>query len=245
MNTASPRLWIAGTAALSVLLVLAAWFLLIAPKRAQAADLRQQTVDTAASNATLEARVAELKLQSAELPARKAELDLGRRAMPQDPELATLTRDLSAIAADTGVTLMSITPGVPAAVLSTTPAAAAPAGDPAAASDPAAAAAAAPTATGLSQISLSVQVVGPFAASTAFLDRVQTDLERALAVDGLNVQAEKAADATGGKPAVTNGDVTFTLTGRVFVLDPEATSTTASAAGGTTTTAPAAATTDS
>jgi type IV pilus assembly protein PilO len=216
MTMSKTRLWIAGTAALCVVMVLASWFLLIAPKRAEAADLRQQTADTATSNDTLAARVEELKAQFAQLPQRKAELAEIQRAMPQDPALATLTRDLERLAGESGVTLMSIAPGVPAPVLP----AAAPL--PAAGTDPAAAAPVPAASTGLSQMSVALQVVGPFAKSTVFLEQVQTTLDRAFLVDGLNVLAEKPAEATGGKPAVGNGDVTFTITGRVFVLDTEA-----------------------
>jgi hypothetical protein len=51
------RKWTAGTVVLCLLFVTAAWLLLIGPKRAEAAELRQQTSDTQASNQTLQARI--------------------------------------------------------------------------------------------------------------------------------------------------------------------------------------------
>jgi hypothetical protein len=49
------RTWAAATAGICVLLILAAWFLLISPKRAEAADLRDQTVAQDQANQQTEA----------------------------------------------------------------------------------------------------------------------------------------------------------------------------------------------
>lgn len=230
MSTSSPRTWIAGTVVLSLVLVAAGWFLLIAPKRAEAADLREETVAAQGRNAQLEVRIAELKEQFAQLPQRKAELAAIRTAMPQDAELATLTRDLQRLAGDAGVTLMTITPGeltavVPTgAVVATAPAAEAGQGQEPATTDGAAAAAPATVPAGLSQVPLTISVVGSFDKSNSFLEKVQAELDRDYLVDTLNVVAEEPAEADAGKPAVVNGDVTMTLTGRVFVLAEDATS---------------------
>ena len=45
MRLTKSQLWISGTALVCVVIVLAGWFLLIAPKRAEAADLRDQTAE--------------------------------------------------------------------------------------------------------------------------------------------------------------------------------------------------------
>ena len=228
------RAWVAGTVVLCLLLVVASYFLLIGPKRAEAADLDLQTESTLSSNAALEVRVAELKAQFAELPDREAELAAVRRALPQDAAIPTLVRDLDALAAAAAVTLMSITPGVGTVVVDPTAVVAAPAapaegaapadGAAAAPTDPAAAAAV-PAGDVLLSVPTSLVVVGGFAEAEAFLEKLQTELARAFLVSGLTVTAETTpAAATGGKPAVDVGDVTMTITGSVFVLrSPDAT----------------------
>lgn len=219
MRLSKAQTWIGGTALVCVLIVVAGWFLLITPQRAEAADLRDQTVSAAQVNSQMEQRIAQLKADFAELPKHEAELAAIRLAMPEDPQLAALTRDLQALSTSSGVTLMSIAPGGLTAVLSPAPVAPAAAPDPAAAgsdaSDPAAGTGVNP---GLSELPVSVDVVGSFEAAEAFLDGLQTDIARRYLVDGLTVVAEKPSAAAAGKPAVGNGDVTFTVTGRVFVL---------------------------
>lgn len=226
MSMSKTRLWVIGTAVLSVLLVVAAYFLLIGPKRAEAAEFRQQTEDTQASNAQLESRIEQLKAQFAELPQRQAELAAIKQAMPEEAALPTLVRDLDSMASGAGVTLMTLAPGEPVAV--TPPAAAAPA--PAATeeasadaegSTPAPAATAAPAAADLLvSVPVSVTIVGDFYESELFLKALQAEMPRAFLVQSLTVQAEKEGDASGGKPATVNGDVTMTITGSVFVLKP-------------------------
>jgi hypothetical protein len=253
MNTSSPRVWIAGTVVLCLALVAAGWFLLVSPQRAEAADLRDQTEAADQRNAQLEVRIAELKEEFAQLPQRKAELAAVQKAMPADPELAVLTRDLQRLATEAGVTLMSISPGevstiVPSVVAAPEPVAptaetgaadaSAPADGAAAPVDGAASVEAPVVVTlppGLAQLPVSVVVVGPFEASREFLEKVQDQLDRDYLVDMLTVVAEEASGADGGKPAVSNGDVMMTLTGRVFVLDPDAATTSTGAVAGTST----------
>ena len=247
MSMSSTRTWIAGTVVLSLVLVAAGWFLLISPKRAEAAELRGETVTAQGRNLQLEARIAELKAQFAELPQRKAELAAVRTAMPQEAELATLTRDLQRLAAESGVTLMTIAPGeltslVPAGAVVAAPAEAPAAEEPRpprAAVPPRAPPRRAPTRraptpplprlpsqtvpAGLSQVPVTVTVVGSFDKANLFLQKVQEELDRDYLVDVLNVVAEAPAAAEAGKPAVVNGDVTMTVTGRIFVLAEDAT----------------------
>jgi Tfp pilus assembly protein PilO len=234
------RTWVAGTVVLCLLLSVAAWFLLIAPQRAAAAEFTEQAEAARAQNAQLQAKIAELKAQFAELPQRKAELAALKAAMPEEPALAALTRDLQAQADAAGVTLMSIAPAPAVAVVD--PAAVAAAAAAAAPADPAAegaapAPAAAPVAQDvLAAVPLTVTVVGSFDGASTFVKGVQTSLTRSYLLTGLNVVAEAdAAPAAGGKPAVANGDVTMTVTGSVFVLKPAATAAATTVAPTTTT----------
>lgn len=219
MTLSKTRLWIAGTVALCLVLTAAAWFLVISPTRAEAAELRTQRADTAVSNDQLQARIDTLVAQFATLDQKRAELAVVQEAMPQDPELALLNRKLEAESLTSGVVLMRVTPGAAVAAV----AAPAPAPVPAegAATEGAAtdgtAAAAVPTST-LQAIPVVVEVVGPFADVSTYLQGIQERLGRDFLIESLNVVAEKPAAATGAKPAVTNGDVTMTITGKVFVL---------------------------
>lgn len=241
MIATATRKWVAGTLVLCLLIAVAAWFLAISPKRAEAAELEQQTAAAQASNQQLAARIEQLKLQFAELPQYQAELAAIKQAMPEDPALPTLVRDLDAMAERTDVTLMSLAPGQPAAVAQPAPAQpAAPAEGGAAEGDsgesteaeegsdgaadaaaPAAGAAtAAPVGAGLVLVGIPVNIVtvGDFFKTEMFLKELQADMPRAFLVQNLTVQTEKEAEASGGRPATTNGDVTLTLTGSVFVL---------------------------
>ncbi|GAB2694361.1 hypothetical protein [Thalassiella azotivora] len=221
MAMTKARLWVIGTAVLSVLLVVAAYFLVLAPKRAEAADLRQQTEDTQFSNDLLQARVAQLRADFADLPLRQAELAAIQQAMPEDAALPTLVRDLDRLASSAGVTLLTVAPGEGVAV----PTAVAPAAAEAAPADaadgeavePAPVAPAAPTDL-LVSFPLSIEVLGSFFEVEVFLKSVQADMPRAFLVENLNVVAMEPADAAGGRPATANGDVTMTLSGSVFAL---------------------------
>ena len=220
------RVWVAGTLVLCVLLAVASWFLAIGPKRAQAAELEQQTVAVESENSQLEQRIAQLKVQFAELPQRQAELAAIKQAMPEDAALPTLVRDLDAMATASGVTLMTLTPGAPVAVQTAAPVAPAPAegAEPAetapaeGAAAPAAVTPAAPTDL-LVSIPTSIVVVGGFFESELFLKKLQSEMPRAFLVQNLTVAAETTStEASGGRPATENGDVTMTLAGSVFVL---------------------------
>lgn len=236
MRLTRSQLWITGTALLCAVILLAGWFLLIGPKRAEAADLRDQTANSALVNDQLELKIAQLKADFAELPQRKAELAAIKLAMPEETQLAALTRDLQALATGSGVTLMGITPGVAMPMVSAAQPVPAAAADGTATAESAETTTAAPVAdpnAGLSAVPVSVDVVGTFDASESFLKGVQSGMDRRYLVDGITATAETPAAATGGKPAVTNGDVTFTVTGRVFVLAPVAAAPAAPAVGTT------------
>ena len=226
MRLTKSQLWITGTAMVCAVIVLAGWFLLIAPKRAEAADLRDQTASAVQVNDQLAVRIEQLKLQKAELPQRKAELAAIKLAMPEDTQLASLTRELTALATASGVTLMRIEPGVVTPMVTAVAPAATPApaegAEPAEGADTTTTVVAPSPSSGLSAMPVSIEVLGSFEAAEAFVEAVQTGDRRYL-VDGLVSTAEKPSAASGGKPATVNGDVTLKLTGRVFVLAPVAT----------------------
>ena len=88
---------------LALLLVIAAWFLLIAPERSNAADLRDQVSAQEASNEQIALKTKQLEAQFASLPARQAQLAEIKQQMPDNPALPSLIRDLSSNATSAGV----------------------------------------------------------------------------------------------------------------------------------------------
>lgn len=229
------RTWSAATAALCVLLIVAAYFLLIAPKRAEAADLRDQTVAQDQANQQSRLKIQQLKAQYAELPSKQAELAVIKQQLPDNPALPTLIRTLTSMADASGVTLVSLAPAPPTAVVVAAAPVVAPAVAPAAAAAgapvtaPVAAAPAAPT-TSLFGIATTMIIKGDYAASTLFVQKLQAagvakegtqtakagaQMARAFLVQSIKV-APNADAATATKAA--KGQVQTSITGQVFVL---------------------------
>lgn len=230
MSATSTRTWTAAALALALVLTAAAWSLLIGPERAQALALREQVAGAEAANTALAARTAQLQRQLADLPAKQAELAALREAVPPEAELPELLRTLDRYAAESAVTLMGVSPGAPVAAAAATPAAPATAATPGEAVPVAPTAPVAdPSAPAVVEVPLTLTVIGDFFAVESFLRRVQVDMDRALLVTGLSMTAEAPGEATGGRPATVSGDVTLTVTGKVFVL-PDAASAPAVAA---------------
>lgn len=226
------RTWSAATAALCVLLIVAAWFLLIAPQRAEAADLRDQTVAQDQSNQQTRLKIQQLKAQYAALPAKQAELAIIKQQLPDNPALPTLIRTLTAMAESAGVTLVSLAPAPPAPFAGTgaavTPVAApvAPAAAPVAAGTTPATGA---STTQLLGIATNLVVKGDYAGSTLFLQKLQAasaaktgaQMARAFLVQSVKVAPDTstaAPSSTGSVSKPTKGQVQMTVSGQVFVL---------------------------
>src|SRR5215218_385373 len=110
-----------------ILAVLAAgWFLLVAPKRTEAAELQDQAASQNAANARLLTELDMLKQQQTELPQKQAELAVMRKQIPDNPALPTLIRDLTQAGRKVGVSIDNMSPAVPAPVAAAVPAVVAP-----------------------------------------------------------------------------------------------------------------------
>ena len=90
------RKWSLLAAVLVVAIFAAGWFLLIAPKRTEANDLKTQAATQERDNAALVQKLAELKAQQAELPQQRAKLAVFRTQIPDNPALPSLVRNLTA-----------------------------------------------------------------------------------------------------------------------------------------------------
>lgn len=211
------RTWSAATAGLCVLLILAAYFLLIAPKRAEAADLRDQTVAQDQANQQTQLKTQQLKAQYAQLPAKQAELAVIKQQLPDNPALPGLIRTLSAMADASGVTLVSLAPAPPAPF----------AGTAAPAARVAAPAAAASGTTQLFGIATNLVITGDYAGSTLFIQKLQaasakgsgSQLSRAFLVQSIKLAPFAQVDTgTAATSVAKKGQVQTTVTGQVFIL---------------------------
>ncbi len=202
------RAWVAGAAAAMVLLIIAGYFLAIHPKIAEASDLRAQRVSQEQANNQLSLDIAQLKSEFASLPAKQAELAVIQQQLPSAPNLPTMIRSLTGIGNEAGVTVVSISPSTPSA--------------------------SAGNVTGLFAIPVTVVVQGDFASSELFIQKLQTEVRRAFLVTAIGVT--KASGTPGSSTPPANGTVALTVTGDIFVLQPNAVATTGTAvtAAGTT-----------
>jgi type IV pilus assembly protein PilO len=211
--------WAALTCLVCVALVAATWFLLIGPRRAQAAELADQQVQAEAQNHDLERKIEELKAQFAELPQAQAELADFRREMPAEVDMPRLVRQLHHLASVSGVSVLAITPG------EAEPASgAAPGADPAAqpAAQPAGQDGQAPVpgssapSDQLIAIPITVSLRGDYFQAALFIKQVQTKLDRAFLVSSVDVV--KSVQGEPAEGSAEDGAVDLTLNGRVFLL---------------------------
>ncbi len=201
----SSRVWSAGAAVVGVLLVIAAWFLLISPQRSAAADLRDQTASQQAANDQIRIKTKQLQAQFASLPERQAQLAEIRQQMPDNPALPSLIRDLSSYADSAGVTLVSVAPGTPQAE---TPQQASTAAAPGAQPAPAAGAQ-------LMAIPTVVNASGTYSELTLYLQKLQSSMRRAFLVEGIQL----AHDSSGSSDKATAANaLQMTITGKIFQL---------------------------
>ncbi len=111
------RKWSALAVVLVAAIFAASWFLLISPKRSEAAELKGKAVSRADANARLEQQIQVLKAQQEDLPRQRARLATLRRQIPDNPALPSLIRDLTAAGRKTGVSIDSMSPAVPVALV--------------------------------------------------------------------------------------------------------------------------------
>ena len=213
--------WSLATGLVCAVLVAATWFLLIGPRRSEAANLREQTVAAEQANELLRQRTVQLRAQLDDLPERRQELAAIARQLPKQADVPTLVRDLRRISDSSGVVLTTVTPGEAQYLDPTT-------GQPAVAATPGAT-------SPLVSIPLNVVADGDFFEVALFMKQVQTEMRRSILITSVAVeqgQDEAAADgASGSSGSGSDGTVSLTMTGQVFVYQPDAAVATAAVAG--------------
>ena len=220
------------TAVVIVAILAASWFLLVSPKRSDAAELRSQATKQQASNDALVQQLRELKAQSLDLPKQKAQLAIFAKEIPNNPALPSLVRDLTAAGKKVGITIVSMKPGTPTAVAAPVPVA------PVATTSttdsttadgttPPAPAAAAPAAPSLYIVPLSVDISGSYFEVEQFVNKLE-GLQRRFLLTGFTLKTNDAVTA-GASTNVAPGDLTLSFTGQVF-LSPNVAATTSTSA---------------
>jgi Tfp pilus assembly protein PilO len=183
------RKWVSGTAVLVLIVLAAGWFLLVSPKKSDAATLQQTALAQAATNDGLRAKVASLKAQDAQIPQQEAKLATFRQQVPETPAEPALVRQLSALAKQSGMLFEALNAANPAGL--NVPSA------PVAAKD-----------NSLNQMSITMTVEGTYYSAERFLDLLES-MKRVMIVTGItgNTTSDVQNDPTSHK---------YTISARVF-----------------------------
>lgn len=197
-----------------VVVLAAGWFLLVSPKRGEAADLRVQAESQVSANAQLANQLQVLKAQAKNLPRQQATLARVAAKIPDNPALPSMIRALTTAATSAGVELVTVTPGQPTSVTVAPASAAAPA------AGAASAAANSSSAGTLAQIPLTLNVVGGYFQVEQFVANLE-NLPRSMRLSSLALApgSNPVKSAVAGSTAnVADGkSLTTTITGQVFV----------------------------
>ena len=209
--------WVTMTVLASLVILAAGWFLLVSPKKDEAAALRAQTAEQVAANAVLETQLQVLRAQAKDLPKKQAELAAVSAKIPDNPSLPALIRALTEASTSAGVDFVSVTPGPPVVPVAAPvqPKAAEPATAQAA---PTAPPPAAGPAGALATIPVGIKVVGDYFDIAQFTANLE-NLPRAMRVVDLTVVPGLSPTAPKtGTPAVDDGrSLSTTINGSGFM----------------------------
>lgn len=233
--------WVAAGVAGCLAVLALGWAGLVSPRRSEAAELVEAAQAQEAGNAALRNQLAVLKAQAKELPKQQAKLAAVAAKLPASKQMPALIRALSTAAEETGVELVSLTPGKAVlAQVAAAPAAVAPVAGNAAAAAVAAPgtpptvpnAGAAPTAAGrqLAVIPLTLNVVGGYFQVQQFLAQVE-ELTRAVRMTNVSVApglnpVAPAAPAGSASTTLDGSSLSATLVGEVYMTVPAPVATT-------------------
>ena len=207
--------WIALTVVACLAIVAAGWFLLVSPKRAEAADLRDQAVAQDATNETTRAQLTVLKAQAKDLPKKQADLARVAAKIPDNPGLPSLIRALTVASTSAGVEFVSVEPGQPTPVVAAAATAAATATP--APNGTTTTTAAAPSVGTLAAIPVAINVVGDYFEVEQFIAELE-DLPRALRIENLTLSPGlPPTDTKSGASADDGRSLVSVISGSVYL----------------------------
>lgn len=244
-RTASSTPWVVGTALVGVAVLGIGWSTLVSPQLTAAAQTRDQIATVEQQNTELQARTDELRALFAQMPAFEAELATLQEQVPPTGATNELVRRLGELAAEHGLVVTDLavagaalitadgvagaTPVVeePAETDETDEAAEDGAGE-GAETSPTPAPQAPPGSSlptgplevveGMTQVPVTLTVLGPAEAVRSFTAAVRDGMTRLVLVDRFALTSEPDAEAGGGLPATSVGDVSATLAGFAYTL---------------------------
>lgn len=234
--------WIGGAVVLIVLTFVVTWFLGASPRFDAAARTLAEAREVESRNTVLEARVASLRADFASLDEFNEELEEFRLRIPSEAQLAAMVYMINEQAVANQVTIVELSAAPPIDVLIPTPVAVAepvaepttedPAGEAPASEDLAAEDAepegqippvpttpAVPTLQGFVAVPLVIKVLGTYPSVIAFLEQMQTGIDRLFLVTGLSGVRQENQPPASGKPATVDGDLELQITGYAYVLE--------------------------
>lgn len=159
---------------LAVVLIVALWWVfLLSPKRAELTEVEAEIDAALTQQATLQARIRTLQEVRNDAPQLEADLVATETIIPTEPALPSAIRMLAQSADDSGVSLVSITPGRPSQV----------------ANGP----------EGLAQIGLAVAMDGSYFQIVDFLRRIEDPaiVPRAMIWEGMTLSVDEYPTLTG------------------------------------------------
>ncbi len=203
-------------AAVACLAVLAGgWFLLVEPVKSDISKVKAQTSQQQSDNQSSQLQLQSMRSIAKNLPAEKAELAVLSQRVPSQVELPALLRSMQSLAKASGVTLVAITPTVPAPLTS---------------------------APGISTVGISLNVSGGYAEIEQF-DSALEGLQRTFLVSGFTLTGGGSTAAGTGSSTTSSTTtsattsattITADFTGRVLVRTPATAATTSAATTATT-----------
>ena len=202
--------WYAAAAGASVAVLAAGYFILVSPQQTNASEITTQAESVTTANAHAEAQIAALKVQYADLPLLQSQVAAIRARLPQTTDEPALLRSLSALAKTSGVSLVSVTATAPT-----------PMGTPAL-SVTGVSALSAPGQ--VSQLPLSIEVVGSFANTRLFLNGLES-LQRSMLVSGIDVSRDAVTAGVNNLRTLVSAKVFMANPGSVSVAGASTTST--------------------
>ena len=188
MNTLGRRGIVAVGAIVCVVVLLAGWFLLVAPVKSDISKTKAASAAQTTANSDLTLTLASMRAIAKKLPQEKAELAALAERVPSQLEVPALLRAIQDAATQTGVTLSNLTPSQPVALVG---------------------------ADGISTVSLALSVTGGYAETEQF-DSALESLRRTFLVSAFTM-AGGAASATASASSTSDSNITTNFTGQVLV----------------------------
>jgi Tfp pilus assembly protein PilO len=225
-TTSNARSLVLLTALGAIVIIAAAWLLLISPTLANASEANAQAAQQESANANTEVEVNKLRQQYANIDEYQSQLTTLQQQIPTDPGYADLQRLFAAVAEENSVVITSLEFGSALELETSNVAEDGEADDSAVTTDPEAEGGSAPadgdstgtTAAGnLYGIPVSISVLGKYDDVMNTLKELQTMDGRIVLITNVTLSTA-TAPAPGDKSETTGADTTGVFAGQVFVL---------------------------